>query len=113
MKKIKYIFKKLLVIFLIAIISIFLYQIFIELKNSSNNEETYGTRLSADKQIEDNREDIILSLMRENPKISISAISKTTGLSKKQIEKAIDILKSSKRLHREGPDKGGSWIVDD
>mgnify|MGYP002625433559 CR=1 FL=1 len=62
---------------------------------------------------EDNREDIILSLMRENPKISISAISKTTGLSKKQIEKAIDTLKSSKRLHREGPDKGGSWIVDD
>ena len=58
MKKIKYIFKKLLVIFLIAFISILLYQIFIELKNSPNYTENYGTRLSADEEMEENSEDI-------------------------------------------------------
>lgn len=58
MKKIKYIFKKLFVIFLIAFISIFLYQIFMELQESSTKEETYGTKLSADEEIEENEEDI-------------------------------------------------------
>ena len=57
-RKIKYIFKKLLVIFLIAFISIFLNQIFIELKQSSTKEEKYGTKLSADEEIEENTEDI-------------------------------------------------------
>ena len=58
MKKIKYIFKKLLVIFFIVFISIFLYQIFIELQNSPETEEIYGTRLSAEEEAVDNKQDI-------------------------------------------------------
>ena len=58
MKKIKYIFKKLFIIFLIAFISIFLYEIFIELQESSTKEETYGTKLSADEEIQENDENI-------------------------------------------------------
>lgn len=46
--KFKYVLKKLFTIILIAIISIILYQIFIELKNTSNNQETYGTKISAE-----------------------------------------------------------------
>lgn len=51
--KIKYIFRKIFIIFLIAFISIILYQLFIEIKNSSNKQETYGTRLSADEEKEE------------------------------------------------------------
>lgn len=58
MRKIKYIFKKLLAIFLIAFISIFIYQIYTELQNTSSNQETYGTKLSADEEEENNKEDI-------------------------------------------------------
>ena len=81
MKKIKYILKKLLVIFLIAAISIFLYQIFIELKNSSSNEETYGTRLSADEETEADKEDISSVIEKvSNAVVGISKI-KNTGSS--------------------------------
>lgn len=48
MKKIKYISKKIFLIFLISFISIFLYKIFIQLQESSLKEETYGTKLSAE-----------------------------------------------------------------
>ena len=58
MRKIKYILKILLVIFLIAFISIFLYQIFIELQNSPENEEIYGTKLSAEEETKNNKKDI-------------------------------------------------------
>ena len=58
MKKIKYILKKLFVIFLIAFISIFIYQIFIELQESSTKEETYGIKISADEDIENKTENI-------------------------------------------------------
>ena len=57
MKKIKYIFKKLFVIFLIGVISIFIYEMFIEVQKSSTKEETYGTKLSAE-EIQENGEDI-------------------------------------------------------
>ena len=56
--KIKYIFKKIFTIFLIAAIAIFLYEIFMEIKDSSTNEETHGTKLSADEEVEEGSKDI-------------------------------------------------------
>lgn len=75
MKKIKYIFKKLLIIFLIAFISIFIYQIFIELKNNSTHQETYGTRLSADEDAENKEQDIATVIEKvSNAVVGISKI---------------------------------------
>ena len=75
MKKIKYIFKKLFVIFLIGLISIFLYEIFTELQNSSTKEEIYGTKLSADEEIEENEQDISNVIERvSNAVVGISKI---------------------------------------
>ena len=51
MKKVKYILKKILLIILIGIISIFIYQIFIDLKQSPYMEKNYGTKISADEEI--------------------------------------------------------------
>ena len=72
--KIKYILKKIFTIFLIAFISIILYQLFIELKNTSNNQETYGTRLSADEEIETNSKDV--SSVIEKVSSAVVGISK-------------------------------------
>ena len=47
-KKIKYIIKKTLIIILIAFSSIFIYQIFEEIKKNNNSNDVYGTKLSAD-----------------------------------------------------------------
>jgi len=49
-EKIKYIFQKVLKIILMASISIILYEVFIELKGTPTNKETYGTKLSADEE---------------------------------------------------------------
>ena len=56
--KIKYIFRKIFTIFLIAATAIFLYEIFMEIKDSSTREETYGTKLSADEEEKENSKDI-------------------------------------------------------
>ena len=47
-KKFKYIIKKLFGVILIAFFSVFIYQIFEEIKNNNNSNDIYGTKLSAD-----------------------------------------------------------------
>ena len=56
--KFKYIFRKIFTIFLIAAIAIFLYEIFMEIKDSSTKEEAYGTKLSADEEEKEKSKDI-------------------------------------------------------
>ena len=58
MKKIKYIIKKIFIIFFIAFISIFIYEIFTSLQKSTTKEETFGTKLSADEEENKNNKDI-------------------------------------------------------
>jgi len=78
MRKVKYIFKKILLIILIAIISIFLYQIFIELKQTPYHEQNYGTKLSADEEVQDNMIDI--STIIEKASKCVVGISKIQNL---------------------------------
>lgn len=78
MRKVKYIFKKILLIILVAIISIFLYQIFIDLKQTPYQEQTYGTKLSADEEVEGSAEDI--STIIENASKCVVGISKIQSL---------------------------------
>ena len=78
MKKIKYILKKIFLIVLIAFISIFLYQLFIELKQTTNQEQTYGTKLSADEDKEKKLKDV--SSILENASKCVVGISKMQGL---------------------------------
>lgn len=78
MKKIKYIFKKIILIALIAFISIFLYQIFIELKQTPNQEQIYGTKISADESNENISKDV--STIIENASKCVVGISKIKNL---------------------------------
>lgn len=77
MRKIKYIFKKILIIFFIAFISIFIYQVFNELKEN-NKEETYGTKLSAEEEIQDTESNI--SNVIENVSNAVVGISKIRNI---------------------------------
>jgi len=78
MKKIKYIFKKIFLIFLIALISIFLYEIFTKLKDNSNQDEIYGTKISADEEVEVDIEDISTTI--EKASKCVVGISKIQSL---------------------------------
>jgi ATP-dependent DNA helicase RecG len=51
----------------------------------------------------------ILSLIRENPKISAKEISEIIGISSRAVEKNIAKLKEKGFLKRVGPAKGGYW----
>lgn len=78
MKKLKYILKKIFLIILIGIISIFLYQIFIDLKQNPYQEQTYGTKLSADEETKENTKDV--SSIIENASRCVVGISKIQSL---------------------------------
>ena len=51
----------------------------------------------------------ILTLVRENPKISTAAMAAKLSMSCSGIERNLRILKQEGRLRRIGPDKGGIW----
>ena len=65
-----------------------------------------------DEKGDENRKQAVIELMRGNSKISITDISKETGLTKRQVEKTIISLKEEGSIHREGPAKGGHWVID-
>ena len=53
----------------------------------------------------------ILALLRVHPEYSARKLAEEIGVTEKAIEKQLSKLKAEGRIRREGPDKGGSWIV--
>lgn len=53
----------------------------------------------------------ILTLLRVHPEYSARKLAEEIGVTEKAIEKQLSKLKAEGRIRREGPDKGGSWIV--
>lgn len=53
----------------------------------------------------------ILSILQTHPEYSARKLADEIGISAKAIEKHLAILKAEGRLKREGPNKGGRWIV--
>jgi ATP-dependent DNA helicase RecG len=53
----------------------------------------------------------ILSLMRENPQISIPEITEAIGRTTRAIEMQVAKLKAEGLIERIGPAKGGHWVV--
>ena len=53
----------------------------------------------------------ILTLIEDDPKISVAVLAKESGLTVKMVRNIIDELKSDNLLERIGPDKGGYWKV--
>ena len=53
----------------------------------------------------------ILSMMRENPQVTIPEIAAALDRTTRAIEKQISKLKETGRIERIGPAKGGHWVV--
>ena len=53
----------------------------------------------------------ILSLLQIHPEYSAMKLSDEIGITEKAIEKQLAKLKAAGRIRRDGPDKGGIWIV--
>lgn len=53
----------------------------------------------------------IIKLMQENRGITIIEIASAIGLTTRAVEKQIAKLKKEGLITREGPEKGGFWIV--
>lgn len=53
----------------------------------------------------------ILSMMKDNEKITIAELTEAIGVSSRSIERNIDKLKQEGKINRIGADKGGYWQV--
>jgi Fic family protein len=75
----------------------------------STEESGEGTDKSREKKPKSREK--ILSLLQSHPEYSAKKLSDEIGITEKAIEKQLAKLKSEGRIKREGPDKGGKWIV--
>ena len=55
--------------------------------------------------------EIILQLLKAHPEYSAKKLADAIGITEKGIEKQLAKLKAEGLIRREGPDKGGEWIV--
>ena len=53
----------------------------------------------------------ILSILREHPDFSARKLADAIGITSKAVEKHLTRLKAEGLISRDGPDKGGRWIV--
>ncbi len=53
----------------------------------------------------------ILKLIGEDDKISSTAMAQKLGINRSAVSKHLKALKEAQLIRREGPDKGGKWIV--
>jgi len=58
------------------------------------------------------RVELVFDAISENPDITIKELSSLLNISKKQAETAIKKLKDANRIHRDGSDHDGKWIID-
>ena len=48
-------------------------------------------------------------LIKNDPRVSISALSRLLKISRSTVQKHVDVLKSTVGLAHQGPRKGGRW----
>ena len=71
-----------------------------------------GTNQGTNNSIDWNqRKTLIVELIKENDKISMSEIQEKLGLSERQISRTIKMLKEDGILERGGSSRTGYWII--
>ena len=82
------------------------------LKSIDDTEENIIKLSKVSKKNSNSREKII-SLLREDGRLSAVALAKKIGITAKAVEKHLARLKSDGIIQRIGPAKGGHWVVND
>lgn len=54
----------------------------------------------------------VLSIIKKNPAISRKKLAEQLNISEKQVRLALDALKIRNIIHHEGPNNGGTWVID-
>lgn len=54
----------------------------------------------------------ILSILKDHPDYSARKLAESIGITQKAVEKHLSKLKAEGLIRRDGPDKGGKWIVE-
>ena len=87
------------------------YKVVIPLEATTMEEEHDDIQKSIQKSIQKTPEKI-LSLIHANPYITKNEMASALDLSVPAISKQLAQLKNQGRIRREGPDKGGHWVVE-
>ena len=82
------------------------------LKSIDDTEENI-IKLSKVSKKNSNSRDKIISLLREDGRLSAVALAEKIGITAKAVEKHLARLKSDGIIQRIGPAKGGHWVVND
>ena len=53
----------------------------------------------------------IISILEEHPYYSARKLAEVIGITQKAVEKHLSKLKAEGLIRRDGPDKGGKWVV--
>lgn len=59
----------------------------------------------------ENRKADVLALIKDNPHIATSTIAASLGLSRRQVERTLGLLKTDQVLFRQGSARSGQWVV--
>lgn len=81
------------------------------IKTISSDIKAYIESTGGSREKKQTSREKILSILQTHPEYSARKLADEIGISAKAIEKHLAILKAEGRLKREGPDKGGRWIV--
>lgn len=79
-------------------------------KGPEKGPESTGRRTEKQEEI-DERVSKVFEMIKNNPEVSRAELVSSLSLSDKQIKLAIEKLKRSGRIQREGSARSGRWIV--
>lgn len=82
-----------------------------DIESYLKSTEEGGEKTDSGREKKSKSRERILTLLRVHPEYSARKLAEEIGVTEKAIEKQLSKLKAEGRIRREGPDKGGSWIV--
>ena len=80
--------------------------------NTGTQVESNGTETGT-KKMGTSTENKILSMIAENPRITIMEMAERIGMSKNGIIYSMDKLRKEKIISREGAQKNGQWVINE
>ena len=79
--------------------------------SSQNVGENVGENHQTSPKGKEKRVQAILALMRANPQISSVELAKSLNVTARTIERDIAWMRETKKIARQGSDKGGEWVI--
>lgn len=82
-----------------------------DIKSFLNSMEDSGekTTVGGEKKLKSREK--ILALIKEHPEYSARKLAEAIGITPKAVEKQLANLKAAGAIRRDGPDKGGRWVI--